>query len=189
MVTVPGYEEAKKPIIEALRGAASALGASFYLFIVKPGEVTELVRIYEVLVRVRPSEVYLVGVTGTRYLLPPLATVLLKYWRDTRAEVYLVHGVEGEGYSIEPLPGFFATAMRLSSVQKRLLSIIYGSEGMVSGKELMERYGFTRSVYYVLADLERKGLLVVRRNRIEKTFPGKLVYKLLEVSGEVAYRA
>lgn len=47
----------------------------------------------------------------------------------------------------------------------------------------MERHGFTRSVYYVLADLERKGLLRVRRGRIEKTFPGKLVFSLLKASG------
>ena len=183
--TVPGYEKAKKPIIETLRGTATALGAKFYLFTARPGEVEDLVSIYKVLMDVRPQKVFLVGVTGTRYLLPVLVTVLLKFWRDARAEVYLVHGVEGERYSIEPLPGFFATAMRLSNVQKRLLSIIYESEKLVSGKELMEGYGFTRSVYYVLADLERKGLLRVRRGRIEKTFPGKLVFSLLKASGGV----
>jgi len=184
VVTVPGYEEAKKPIIEALRGAASALGSKFYEFVIEPGEVSGLVGIYRLLVEEKPGEVYLAGVTGTRYLLPVLAAVVLKYWRDSGARVLLVHGVEGEEYSIEPLPGFFAAVMRLSRVQKRLLGIIYGSGETVSGKELIERYGFTRSVYYVLADLERKGLLRVRRGRIEKTLPGELVYRLLEASGE-----
>lgn len=99
--------------------------------------------------------------------------------------MFLVHGVEGERYSIAPLPGFFATAMRISSVQKRLLALIYGSEKRISGKELIKEYGFTRSVYYVLADLERKGLVRVRRNRVERTFPGELVYGLLKASGEV----
>jgi len=184
VVTVPGFEDVKRRIIGVLRSAAEALGSRFYEFTVEPGGVDGLVSLYRALLRERPGVVYLVGLTGSRYLFPLLAAVLLQYWRVSGARVLLVHGVEGGGRSLEPLPGFFAPAMRLSAVQRRLLAIVYGSAGRVSGKDLIERYGFTRSVYYVLADLERKGLLVVRRNRIEKTLPGMLVYRLLEASGE-----
>lgn len=183
VVTVPGYDDVKRPIIEALRATALTLGAKFYTVIITPSETKELVDVYRILVSEKPGEVYLIGITGTRYLLPTLTTVLLRYWRSRNARVYLVHGVEGGEYSVEPLPGFYAVAMRISSLQRRLLEIIYGAEEPVSGKELMEKYGFTKSVYHVLADLERKGLLVVRRGRIEKTFPGRLVHELLKAGG------
>jgi len=185
VVTVPGYEETKRSIVEALRVAALALGARFYLVVVRPGGVEGALELYRVLRGERPGEVYLVGVTGSRYLFPVLSSVLLRYWRDTGARLWLVHGVEGREYVLEPFAGFFAPAMRISSVQKRLLRIVYESEEAPSGKEFIEKYGFTRSVYYVLADLERKGLLVVRRNRIEKTLPGRLFYALLKASGEL----
>jgi len=184
-VSVPGYEEVKGPIIEGLKAAASAMGARFRSFTVKKGDVEVLVDVYKLLLEERPNEVYLIGVTGSRYLLPLLVMVLLKYWRDAKAVVYLLHGVEGEECEAVPLPGFFAPSMRLSNTQIKLLKIIYSLEGPISGKELIQKYGFTRSVYYVLADMERKGLLFVRRNKIEKTLPGRLMYELLR-AGEGA---
>lgn len=179
-VTMTGYEDIKKPIIGMIKGTAKLTGAKHYTVMVDIGSIAPFVKVYNILSSHRPDTVYLVGVTGSRYLLPPLFTVLLKYWRDTGATIYLLHGVEGEEYQLVQLPGFCSVTMRLSEIQKRILRIIYGSEETLSGKELIERKGFTKSVYYVLQDLEKKGLLVVRRGRIEKTFPGKLVHALLE---------
>jgi len=64
-------------------------------------------------------------------------------------------------------------------VQRKILDIIYSSQKPISGKDLIEKHGFTKSVYYVLADLERKGLLSVRRGAIERTFPGEIFYLML----------
>ncbi len=183
-VTVPGYEDVKRPILDSLKGLAVLVGARYYEVVVVPGDVSGFVELYELLVGEAPDPVYLVGVTGSRYLLPPLFMVLLWYWRTTGARVLLLHGIEGEAPSPVPLAGFFAPVMRLSRVQGRILELVYGGEEVVSGKDLKEKYGFSHSVYAVLRDLERKGLLVVRRGRIERTLPGELMYRLYVRGGD-----
>lgn len=184
-VTVPGFEEVKEPIVKSLRLLADLLGASFSKLVIKPGDPYAARSLYKLIAEKEPSIVLFVGVTGSRYLYPVITMALLHYWREHRAEILLLHGVEGEEPVVVPLLGFFAPALRISSVQRRVLGIIYGNREPVSGKDLITRYGFTKSVYSVLEDLERKGLVRVRRGRIERTFPGELFYHLaLTGSGE-----
>ena len=179
-VTVPGIEEEKQAIMESLRVIADMLGARFHSHTVTPGDARSAARVYEILAREDYDRLIIVGVTGSRYLLPVLFMIGLKIWRDKggKVEVLLLHGIEGEGYDLAPLAGFAAPAFRISSIQYRILDIVYGSGRELSGKNLIEEYGFTRSVYYVLADLERKGLLKVRRGRIIRTFPGEVFYNM-----------
>ena len=179
-VTVPGFREEKESILQGVEMLSQMLGAELRQVTVVPRDASTIRRVYEVLRGMRFSRLVIVGVTGSRYLLPLLISVALKVWRDRGGdvEVLLLHGVEGEDYTLEPLVGFVAPVLRISGVQQRVLSIVYGSREPVSGKDLIEKHGFTRSVYYVLADLERKGLLRVRRGRIEKTLPGEIYYLL-----------
>jgi len=180
-VTVPGFEEVKRPILIGLQVSSRMLGSDFRSVTVSPNDPKSVRELYELLSGLQYSRVVLVGVTGSRYLFPILLTVLLKIWKDrkSRVEILLLHGVEGERASLVPLVGFVAPALKISKVQKKVLRVVYGQTGAVSGKDLIERFGFRRSVYYVLADLERKGLLRVRRGRIEKTFTGSLYFSLL----------
>lgn len=184
-VTVPGIEEEKQAIMEGLRVIADMLGARFHSHTITPGDARSVARVYEVLAEEDYDRLIIVGVTGSRYLIPVLFMVALKVWRDKgdRVEVLLLHGVEGEEYELVPLAGFAAPAFRISSIQYRILDIVYGSDRELSGKDLIEEYGFTRSVYYVLADLERKGLLKVRRGRIIRTFPGEIFYHMYRSRG------
>jgi len=180
-VTVPGLEEEKKPILAGLEALARMLGAEFYSIVVAPGSVESVVELYRVLKRVKAGEIVVAGTTGSRYLLPVLMMVLLKLWRERKGiRILLLHGVEGGGASLVPLAGFVSPALKVTRVQRRVLDIVYSSNKPVSGRELIEKHGFTRSVYYVLADLERKGLLSVKRGRIERTFTGEVFYRLLE---------
>ena len=184
-VTVPGIEEEKQAIMEGLRVIADMLGARFHSHTITPGDARSATRVYEVLAEENYDRLIIVGVTGSRYLFPLLFMAALRVWRDKgdRVEVLLLHGVEGEGYELAPLAGFAAPAFRISSIQYRILDIVYGSGRELSGKDLIEEYGFTRSVYYVLADLERKGLLKVRRGRIIRTFPGEVFYHMYRSRG------
>jgi len=178
-VTVPGFEDIKKSILEGIRYLSDIIGARVYEITVQPDDGKASSRIYHILLRERPSKVILVGTTGSRYLYPILLMSALYYWRETNAQIYLLHGIEGDEGKLAPLQGFFAPVMRISSVQRRVLDIVYGTANSVSGKELIEKHGFTKSVYAVLADLERKGLVRVGRNKVERTFPGELFYHLL----------
>ena len=184
-VTVPGIEEEKQAIMEGLRVIADMLGARFHSHTVTPGDARSVARVYEVLTEEDYDRLIIVGVTGSRYLIPVLFMIALRIWRDKgdKVEVLLLYGVEGDEYELVPLAGFAAPAFRISSIQYRILDIVYGSGRELSGKDLIEEYGFTRSVYYVLADLERKGLLKVRRGRIMRTFPGEVFYHMYRNRG------
>lgn len=184
-VTVPGLEEEKESILMGLKVSAQMLGCEFYSVRVAPNDFSGVVELYKLLKRLKFSRVVLVGTTGSRYLFPILLLVLLKIWRDRkgRVEILLLHGVEGERASLVPLVGFITPALRISKVQKKVLRIVYSNPNSFSGKDLIKKFGFKRSVYYVLADLERKGLLRVKRGLIEKTFSGELYFRLLEGGG------
>jgi len=178
-VTVTGYERDKTPLVEAASVLAEMIGARHEHIVVEPGSAEGPVGLYRLLRSEAPSRVIVAGVSGSRYLYPVLFQVLLMYWRVSGAEVLVQHGVEGGSYSLEPLQGFASPAMKLTSIQKELLRLIYTSRRELSGKVLIEEYGYTKSVYSVLADMERKGLLRVRRGRIEKTLPGRILYEML----------
>ena len=178
-VTIPGYLEEKKPLIEAAKYLAEMIGASYHEVVFEPRSPEGPLKLYKTLLDEKPSKVILAGVTGSRYLYPLLFQVLLMYWRVSGAEILLQHGVEGGDYSLEPLQGFASPAMRLSRVQQEILRLVYSSTEKLSGKTLIEKYGYTKSVYAVLADMERKGLLRVRRESIERTLPGMVLYMML----------
>ncbi len=184
-VTTPGFEDVKREIIEALRTSAELLNARFESIIVEFDDEEATAKVYRALKSVGSREVYVSLITGSRYLIPILVQALLRYAYDTGAKVYAVHGIEGEGYRVEPLKGFLV--YKLTREQKRLFKIIYGyqSEELRSKEDLINKYGFSRSVYKALRGLEEKGLITRRRNRILKTFPGKLLYNLLREVGEV----
>ncbi len=179
-VTVPGFEKIKEPIIRAIGYLADMLGARLHRILIEPEDPKGARLVLDLLLSERPSTVVFVGITGSRYLYPIITMSLLQYWRLTNAKILLQHGIEGEEPKLIPFPGFFAPAMRISGVQKKVLNIVYSINNTLSGKDLMEKYGFTKSVYAVLEDLERKGLLIVRRGRIERTFPGELLYNIIK---------
>jgi chromosome segregation and condensation protein ScpB len=92
--------------------------------------------------------------------------------------VDVVVGVEGgEHYRVEPLQGFASPAVGLTGEQAELLARIYSSDKPLSAAELARERG--RSVYKVLKALERRGLIVVRRRRLERTLPGEVLYRII----------
>lgn len=183
-VSVSGFESEKEVIFNGIEFLAGMIGARFYRATLEPGDPGGVVRLYDIIRGESFERLVVVGVTGSRYLQPLLYMIALQVWRDRgrRVSVCLLLGVEGGEARLVPLAGFFAPVMKITRVQLRVLDIIYGSGKPVSGKDLIERYGFTRSVYYVLADLERKGLVSVKRGVIERTFPGELFYQLHKAS-------
>lgn len=183
-VTIPGYEETKQDIVNALETLARMAGIKFYTLTIKPWSHEELIALYKILKNQLPQKIVLVGTTGSRYIIPPLLQVLLYYWKSFQRQVYIAHGVEGEAPRLVPLPGYISTALNLGRMQEKILKIIYSTEQALSGKKLIHEYNLTRAVYAALAELENKGLVRVKRGRIEKTFPGTLLYHLLEESGE-----
>ena len=185
VITTPGYENVKRDIIEALRKSAELLDAGFEVITIGFGDVEASARIYRVLRSIGLREVYVSLVTGSRYLIPIMLQALLRYAHDTGAMVYAIHGIEGESYSIEPLTGF--ATYTLVREQRKLFKLIYEHPGeeLRTKEDLVERYGFGRSVYKALRGLKEKGLIIHRRNRISKTFPGKLLYNLLVEAGEI----
>ncbi len=185
VVSTPGYESVKKDIIETLKKSAELLGAGFEAITIGFADVEASTKIYRVLRKIGLREVYVSLITGSRYLIPIMLQALLKYAHSAGARVYAIHGIEGESYSIEPLIGF--TAYTLIREQRRLFKLIYmyPEEGLRTKEDLIEKYGFSRSVYKVLRELEEKGLIIRRRNKILKTFPGKLLYNLLREVGEI----
>lgn len=187
-VTVPGLENEKSRILEGIRTLSMALGINVEHVIIKPWNVDSVKALYNSIMKYNPGKIIVSLATGSRYLYPVLTFVLLKVWRESkrRVEILAVHGIEGESYRIVEYQGYVSPVFRISSVQRKILKIIYESKEPLSGKDLIEKYGFTRTVYYVLADLERKGLLRVKRGIIEKTWPGYLYYELSikEVGGD-----
>lgn len=181
-VTVPGMEEEKERIMRGIELLANIINARLHRITVAPWNPESGRELYSIVRKESFERLVIVGTTGTRYLQPILLMVALQVWRERKGkcEVLLLQGVEGEEARLVPLLGFLAPAMRISKVQRRLLNIIYSSDRPLSGKELIEKHGFTRSVYYVLADLERKGLVIIRRGAIEKTWPGELFYRLIK---------
>lgn len=183
-VSVKGFEDLKKPIVEGLRIYSRLVGAVFEYLVLEPWSPDNARLVYEFLVRHRPDKIILVGVTGSRHILFLMFPALLRYWKKTSAELLVLHGVEGEETRLEPLIGYLSLGIRITRAQERLLKIIYESEETLSGKTLIEKYGYGRSVYKVLASLEKLGLVKIKRNRIEKTFPGRLVYEIMKVGGD-----
>lgn len=121
--------------------------------------------------------------SGSRFLYPILTQVLLYYWRLTGASVYILQGIEGGPWRAEPLPGY--ATVELPQGQRRVFIQIYEHPGeeLRTMEDLIEKYGYGRSIYKILRELEVKGLIVWRRNRIRKTLPGKILYRMMEVSG------
>ncbi len=180
-MTLTGYEDVKRDIINGLRIYSEMSGASFHKIEGKPWSLVHVKGLWSLLRKEKPNIIMLVGVSGSRYLYPLLFQVLVHYWRATegKTKIYLLHGVEGEEVRAEPLVGYIATAVGLGPTQRKIFDIIYGTEEKLSAKDLIERYGFSRVVYKVLNELEEKGLVMVKRGSIERTFPGKLLYELL----------
>ena len=61
-------------------------------------------------------------------------------------------------------------------------------EEIKTKEDLMLQYNLGRSIYKALRALKEKGLIEWKRNRIRKTFPGKLLFNILislEEGGDV----
>ena len=54
---------------------------------------------------------------------------------------------------------------------------------------LLEGLGLSRSVYKALKGLEEKGLIIHRRNKVIKTFPGKILYGIMVENLEASREA
>ena len=178
-VTIPGYEEEKEKIRQAIELAAEMLGAKHYWVVVEPWNPRSIASVKKAIDSARPSRLLVVTLTGSRYLYLVLIYLALYYWRRG-VWIDVVHGVEGGDYRVEPLAGYIAPALRMTPEQKKLLKLIYSTKETLSGVKLMREYGYTKVVYKLLSELEEKGLVRVKRNKIEKTFPGYLLYELME---------
>ncbi|MCE4624265.1 MAG: hypothetical protein F7C35_00160 [Desulfurococcales archaeon] len=180
-VTVSGLFEVKREIFGYLRALAEVLGADYREVVVEPWDVASSIRLYKVLREASKgcSRVVVSGVTGSRYLLPLMFQVLLALWAERRVKVYLVQGVEGEEWRLVPLMGYLS--VRLPRRQRELFLRIYSwpSDEVPLRGGLLEGLGLGRSVYKALKELELKGLIVHRRNKVIKTFPGKILYGIM----------
>jgi len=184
-VTVPGFEEEKKQVIAALELLSKLAGAQLHIATVRPGSAEDVAELYRTLKNLEYDRVVLVGTTGSRYLFPVLFMVLLQVWKEERVEVYLLHGVEGEGLSLENLAGFAAPALKVSSFQRTLLRAIYSSPAPeLEVQDLMRELRLGRSTYYALQDLNRKGLVRYRWGRVGRTFAGEIFYRVVVCGGE-----
>jgi len=183
-VTVPGFEEEKKQVIAALELLSKLAGAQLHIATIRPGSAEDVAELYRTLRGLECDRVVLVGTTGSRYLFPVLFMVLLQVWKEKRAEVYILHGVEGEELSLENLAGFAAPALKVSSLQRILLRAIYSSPAAeLSIQDLMRELRLGRSAYYALQDLNRKGLVEYRWGKIRRTFAGEVFYRVVICGG------
>lgn len=171
----------KREIIGTVEVIAKFLGAEYREFwtTLKDGGLSA--RIYEALLHFRPSRIILSGVTGSRYVLLPLLLALRWYGRREDVRIYVVHGIEGDGWLMEPLAGYLVDD--LTPAQKRVFTLIYSHPGeeIRTKEDLIEKHGFGRSLYKILNQLRCMGLIEWGRNRIRKTYPGTLLYNLLRV--------
>ncbi|MCE4619405.1 MAG: hypothetical protein F7C33_00080, partial [Desulfurococcales archaeon] len=60
-VTIPGYLEEKKPLIEAAKYLAEMIGASYYEIVFEPGNPEGPSKLYKKLLDEKPSKVILAG--------------------------------------------------------------------------------------------------------------------------------
>ena len=181
-VTVRGLEDVKREILDGLKEASRAAGFDYFEFWVDESRTDEFAgELLQVLVQYRPSRVVLSMVSGSRFLVPLLYHVLLYYWRLSGVVPHILHGVEGGAWRLEPLPGFVTISLPRS--QRRVFMQIYShpEDELRTVEDLIERYGYGRSIYKVLNELERKGLISWRKNRILKTTPGRILFKLMKV--------
>ncbi len=184
-VSTPGFEDVKEEIILGVGKACELMGVPHYHLVIGMGDLDASARLYSLLKKSGAGTVIVSGVTGSRFLLPIIMQSVLRYWYDTRSEILLVHGIEGEGWSIQPLVGFLT--FRLKRVQKELFKIIYEHPGdrLRTREDLIVKHGLSRTAYKVLKELESKGLIRTGRNRIEKTLPGYLLFNLLKEAGDI----
>ena len=170
----------KREILDALRTLAEFMGAEFYEIWTKFKDESLSRKIFEILLVHKPKLVIVGTFTGSRYVLLPIILSVLWYQKVYRdCTVRVIHGVEGNGWSIEPLRGYLTTD--LTKAQLRIFKLIYSlkKDEIKTKEELMLQYNFGRSIYKVLRALKEKGLVEWRRNKIKKTFSGKLLYNLL----------
>jgi len=184
-VTTPGFEETKSDIINALKTTSELLGARYQHIVIGLGDAGASAKIYRIIKNIKPSRIVVSLITGSRYLIPILAQAILRYWKETGVETYMIHGIEGEKWELQPFIGFFT--FHLTREQLRLFKIIYEhpNDYMRTKEDLIEKYRYTKTVYKVLDRLDKKGLIRHKRNRIEKTFPGRLLYNLLREAGVI----
>ncbi len=180
-VTVKGFLDVKQKIFKQLEELVEELGARLYKIVLKPLIPGDVARIMEVLLEESPRIVVVSLLSGSRYLYPVVVQVVLYYVMNYDARAYMLVGVEGGESELVPLAGFFV--YRLERRQRVLFEQIYGMEGdIIRVKEdLIMRYGYGRSIYKVIRELERKGLILHGRNIIVKTFPGKVLYRLMRL--------
>lgn len=181
-VTVAGLEEEKRSILAGLEDYARSVGLVYRELWIREEDYGFASELLEFLLEQRPSRIYLSLLSGSRYLYPLLTQVLLYYWRRTGAKVYVLQGVEGGSWRVEPLSGYYSVELPRS--QRRVFKEIYEYPGdeLRTREDLVEKHGYGRSVYKILRELESKGLIEWGRNRIRKTLPGKILYELMEVS-------
>lgn len=180
-VTVEGFLDVKEKIFNQLEELTEELGARLYRVVLKPLSSGDVSRLMELLLRESPRVVVVSLLSGSRYLYPVVVQVVLYYAMNYDARAYMLVGVEGGESELVPLTGFFV--YRLERRQRVLFEQIYGMEGdIIRVKEdLIMRYGYGRSIYKVIRELERKGLILHGRNIIVKTFPGKVLYRLMRL--------
>jgi predicted transcriptional regulator len=186
-ITVRGLEEVKSEILSGVTSLAELMGIPHYHVSISYGDTEAGAKIYNLLKTHKPQTIVVSGVTGSRYLFPIVAQVLLLYWHEYKARILLIHGIEGESWELAPFIGFFT--YNLKRRQKEIFELIYQvpKDIIKTKEELIEKYRLGRHVYTILKELEMRGLIARRRNKIIKTMPGYLLYNLLKSLGEVKH--
>ena len=171
----------KREITGTVEAIAKFLGAEYREFWTTLEDGNLSAKIYEALLHFRPAQVILSSVTGSRYVLLPLLQALRWYGKRQGVRIYVVHGIEGDGWLLEPLAGYLVD--KLTPTQKKIFMLIYSHPGeeLRTKEDFIEKYGFGRSLYKTLNQLRSMGLIEWRRNKIRKTYPGLLLYNLLKV--------
>ena len=165
---------AKRGMFQSLKTLAEYMGAKFYEVRTRFGDDRLSKEIFKILFDHKPRVMVLGASTGSRYVLLPTILSILWYQRSCKdCEVKVIHGIGGNGWSIEPLKGFFSTD--LTRGQLRIFKIIYSE----AKEELIQKYELGRSAYKIFRILRNKGLIEWKRNRIRKTLAGRLLFNIL----------
>ncbi len=182
-VTVRGLENVKREIMDGLREASNVMGFRYFEFWINEREVEGFTgKLLNVLLEYKPSRIILSLISGSRYLVPLLSQVLLYYWRLSGVVPFILHGIEGGSWRLEPLPGFATVSLPRSQLRVFLQVYSFPGDELRTVEDLITPYGYGRSVYKILNELEKKGLIIWRKNRILKTTPGKVLFELMRVS-------
>lgn len=177
------FREAKERVVLLIKDLGAFMGAGVRVIWGSMGDYGLPARVFEELRSVGPDAVIVSGVTGSRFVLPPIIMAVLHYCGRAGCRPYLIHGIEGDGWRLVPLRGFFPQRLPRSAL--RLFVEIYSRRGEVfNPREILRELGLPQSSYRSFHVLDEAGLIEwVGKGRARKTVPGRMLFELIKVMG------